>query len=103
MSIFGPEIPSVSGGENNSSNIEGLDLSAYVRKAGARMTGRINMGNKKITDLADPTEPQDAATAMYVGNYATHLNNIKLDKSGGALTGDLAMNGNKITDPLKSY
>ena len=59
------------------------------------MTGRINMGNKIITD---PTDPQDTASARYVGNYATHLNNIKLNTSGGALTGDLAMSGNKITD-----
>ena len=28
----------------------------------------------------------------------THFSNIKLDASGGALTGDLAMSGNKITD-----
>ena len=98
MSIFGPEILTDTIGKNDGGSVEGLDLSVYVKKTGVRMTGRINMGNKKITDLADPTDPQDAATAMYVGNYAMHLNNIKLDKSGGALTGDLVMSGNKITD-----
>jgi len=74
------------------------DLSAYVKKTGARMTGRLNMGGKKITELAEPTNPQDAATEGYVSNYASHLNNIKLDKTGGTLTGDLAMSNSKITD-----
>ena len=75
-----------------------VDLSGYVKKTGTRMTGRINMGNKKITDLQDPTDPQDAATAQFVSNYATHLNDIKLDKTGGSLTGDLSMSSNKITN-----
>ena len=41
---------------------------------------------------------QDAASARYVANFVTHLNNIKLDKSGGALTGPLDMSQQKITN-----
>ena len=75
-----------------------VDLSEYVKKTGTRMTGRINMGDKKITNLADPTDEQDAATARYVSNYASHLNDIKLDKAGGTLTGEISMSGSKITN-----
>ncbi|XP_072028315.1 uncharacterized protein [Amphiura filiformis] len=93
MSIWGPTI------ETESTSIAGedADLSAYVKKTGTRMTGRINMGGKKITGLANPTESQDAATAQYVANYATHLNDIKLNTSGGTLTGELAMSEHRIT------
>ena len=92
MSIYGPTRTVVS-------NVEAptVDDSAFVRKTGTRMTGRINMGNKKIVNLADPTDEQDAATARYVSNYVSYLNNIKLDKSGGTLTGSLDMSGEKIT------
>ena len=45
MSIYGPESPKISKENFDGSN---ADLSAYVKKTGARMTGRINMGNKQI-------------------------------------------------------
>ena len=81
------------------SNVDSLvNLSDYVRKSGAKMTGRINMGNKRITDLAQPTSQQDAATVKYVSDVTSLLANAKLDKSGGTLTGDLALSRNKITD-----
>ena len=78
MSIFGPEIPTAAGGDSApASGSSSVDLCGYVKKTGARMAGRINMGNKTITDLADPTNPQDAATAQYVADFATHLNNYQ--------------------------
>ena len=61
------------------------------------MTGRINVGGKKITSLAEPTEIADAVTKGYAGRFHQYLNDRKLDKSGGTLTGSLDMSGEKIT------
>ena len=88
MSITGPKIETtVSGG-----SLPNVDLSAYVKKTGARMTGRINMGNKRITDLADPTDLQDAATSSFVNRF----NAYKVNKLGDTMTGELSMSENKI-------
>ena len=93
MSIYGPTR------KTSTQNVEAstIDHSVYVRKTGARMTGRINMGGKKITSLAEPTEDQDAATARYVSQYVSHLNNVKVSKGGDTMTGPLDMSGEKIT------
>ena len=40
----------------------------YLELAGGTMTGEINMGSDKITNLLDPTNAQDAATKAYVDN-----------------------------------
>ena len=37
-----------------------------VSKAGDTMSGDLNMGSNKITDLSDPVNPQEAATKAYV-------------------------------------
>ena len=72
--------------------------------SGGTMTGAINMGSKKITSLATPTESTDAATKGYVdtvaggqidpSTFATKAElNGKLDKTGGTTTGfDLTSN-----------
>lgn len=72
--------------------------------SGGNMTGAINMGSKKITSLATPTESTDAATKGYVdtvaggqidpSTFATKEDlNKKLDKTGGTTTGfDLTSN-----------
>ena len=63
--------------------------------SGGTMTGAINMGSKKITSLATPTESTDAATKGYVdtvaggqidpSTFATKAElNGKLDKTGGS-------------------
>ena len=65
--------------------------------SGGTMTGAINMGSKKITSLATPTESTDAATKGYVdtvsggqidpSTFATKEElNGKLDKTGGTTT-----------------
>lgn len=65
--------------------------------SGGTMTGAINMGSKKITSLATPTESTDAATKGYVdtvsggqidpSTFATKEElNGKLDKTGGITT-----------------
>lgn len=65
--------------------------------SGGTMTGVINMGSKKITSLATPTESTDAATKGYVdtvsggqidpSTFATKEElNGKLDKTGGTTT-----------------
>ena len=83
--------------KTSTQNVDNIDHFAYVRKTGARMTGRINMGGKKITSLAEPTENSDAVTKGYSDRFHQYLNDRKLDKSGGTLTGSLDMSGEKIT------
>ena len=81
-----------------------VDLSLYALKAevlsksGGRMTGRINMGSKRIVGLDDPVERSDAATAGYVENYVSHLNNVKLEKGGDTMTGDLDMGNHNVVN-----
>ena len=91
MSIYGPTR------KTSMQNVDTVDHSVYVRKTGARMTGRSNMGGKKITSLAEPTENSDAVTKGYSDRFHQYLNDRKLDKSGGTLTGSLDMSGEKIT------
>ena len=58
----------------------------------------LDMGGNQIINLAHPRTRTDAATAGYVGNYVSHLQNAKVDWVGGTMTGDLSMGDNKITN-----
>lgn len=55
----------------------------------------IAMSAKKITGVADPTAPQDAATKAYTDSVAGGMGDFKADGSV-PMTGDLQMGGNII-------
>ena len=58
------------------------------------MSGDINMGDNKITNLETPTDDTDATTKKYVDD----LGDTKLDLAGGAMTGPLGLSGGRIWD-----
>ena len=71
------------------------DLSDYLEKDGTvTMTGNLNMGNKKIINLATPTSNTDAATKKYVDDKPS--GDFKKDGTI-TMTGSLKMGNNKIT------
>lgn len=88
------------------------DISGKLDKSGGTMSGALNMGSKKITNLATPTNNTDAATKKYVDDKShTHLNKELLDTidmdsvrawttalsvDGGVMNGDLDMTTNEI-------
>ena len=41
--------------------------------------------NNQAVNLGDPTHGQDAATMQYVSNFATYLNNNKVNLTGGTI------------------
>lgn len=49
----------------------------FLPLAGGTMSGAINMGGFKITNMADPTAAQDAVTKNYADNIAGGLNPIE--------------------------
>ena len=97
MRIYGPTSEKFQEGN------EQVDLSFYAKKpdvllkAGGLMNGNIDMNEHQIVNLRDPVNGQDAATMQYVNNFATYLQNNKVDYSGGTMTGILDMGDNKIT------
>lgn len=60
-----------------------------VLKAGSTMSGNLNMGTNKVTNLGTPTSSADAATKAYADTM--------LPLAGGTMTGAIAMGTNKIT------
>jgi len=71
----------VSTDENNDyeSNLTINDSYNYVKANGGTMTGTLNMNQNRIMNLANPTDPQDAATKKYVDRLDTK---IRLAKEG---------------------
>jgi hypothetical protein len=65
-------------------------LGTKLNLAGGTMSGAIDMGTQKITNLATPTAGSDSANKTYV--------DLKLPLAGGTLSGAISMTNNKITD-----
>ena len=87
----------------------GAEIKKLLPKAGGTMTGtltmgaEIAMGGNKISGLAEPEDESDAATKKYADAIRTLAQEGKtlaenaLPKSGGAMSGNLGMGGNKVT------
>lgn len=108
---------------SNTSRLQVKD-STKLPLSGGTMTGAINMGSKKITSLATPTDSTDAATKGYVdtvaggqidpSTFATKVDlDKKLDKTGGsgmanfsiscADGGDVDFQGNYVSLTADTY
>jgi len=64
------------------------------------MSGDLGKGVNNITNLANPSEHQDAATKLYVDNATNAIvpGTDFIKKSGDDMTGILGMGGNRITN-----
>ena len=67
----------------------------YLSLNGGGLKGTLKMTNNKITNLADPVDPNDSTDKSWV---EAHTVGKYLPNSGGALTGELNMSNNKITN-----
>jgi hypothetical protein len=72
---------------------------SYVAKAGDTMGGILNMNSHKITNVTDPTNPQDAATMKYVGDTITASEADYVLRDGTqALTGNWNVGGFNVSN-----
>lgn len=79
---------------------------AGLPTTGGTMSGAINMGNNKITNLATPTDPTDATTKQYVDSAVSGGVSGYLPLTGGTMASDTAtinMNGADITNAGSVY
>ena len=79
----------------------------YLELAGGTMTGEINMGSDKITNLLDPTNAQDAATKAYVDNLVDGGLTFKdgFNANTGAIDGggNLTSGGTRVALSVGDY
>jgi hypothetical protein len=85
-----------------------IDVTNKLSKTGDTMSGILNMGNNKITNVGTPLNPSDAVNMQYVTDASVIiqtnvinqliLDNTFLQTVGGTMSGILNMNTNKITD-----
>lgn len=71
-------------------------LNAHAISELATATAAVDMGGFKITDLLDPTDPQDAATMNYVDLAVGAVGGPFLQLAGGTMTGDIMLDGADI-------
>ncbi len=72
-----------------------------VSKSGDTMSGILNMGGNRITNVGSPSGSSDVATKGYVDsgvNSAISTANNRVLRTGDTMTGTLSMNGNRITN-----
>jgi hypothetical protein len=67
-----------------------VDLALKLSLSGGTMSGPINMGTNKITNLGTPTTSADAVTKAYA--------DLALPLAGGTMTGAINMGTSKITN-----
>ena len=78
----------------------------FLSTNGGTMAGNIDMDGRKITGLVDPVADGDAARKRYVdteistaaGNAETNAKNASLPRAGGAMTGNIDLGGNALTN-----
>ena len=78
----------------------------FLSTNGGTMAGDINMDGRKITGLVDPVADGDAARKRYVdteistaaGNAETNAKEASLPRAGGAMTGNIDLGGNALTN-----
>lgn len=65
---------------------------------GGSMSGAINMGASRITNLGAPSGTGDATNKFYVDTVVGNQGALKLPLTGGTMSGDIAMGGNDISN-----
>ena len=79
----------------------------FLELAGGTMTGEIDMGSDKITNLLDPTNAQDAATKAYVDNLVDGGLTFKdgFNANTGAIDGggNLTSGGTRVAISVGDY
>ena len=80
----------------------GTTAMPYVKKSGDTMTGALNMGSCKISNVAYPAQYGDAASKGYVDTAISGLTNGTtalpyVKKSGDTMTGSLIVSGNTVS------
>ena len=68
-----------------------LRIADGIDYLGIPVDGRINMNNRKIVNLLNPTDPQDAATKNYVDEKVA-------EGGGGSAEGAVLLKGNNLTE-----
>jgi hypothetical protein len=63
------------------SNVQ-TQLNAKLNLTGGTLSGTLNMGSNSITNVNNPTNPQDAATKAYVDSTERYVNGGSLDAFG---------------------
>ena len=66
----------------------------FLPLSGGTMKNELSMGGNKITNIAKPTHPTDAATKFFVEKETQKC----LSLGGGTMTGQIDMGGKKITN-----
>ena len=80
----------------------GTTAMPYVKKSGDTMTGALNMGSYKISNVAYPAQYGDAASKGYVDTAISGLTNGTtalpyVKKAGDTMTGSLIVSGNTVS------